>query len=56
MGIGDWGFNKINNKFEDEITIQYKINNNDTEIELFGYDFIDNNKDNCKMIIQGNEY
>ena len=52
--------NKINitvteNKFKDEIIIQYKINNDDTIIQLFDEEII-HNKDTCKMIIQGNEY
>ena len=46
----------MNNKFKDEIIIQYIINNNDTTIKLFGKNFIKNNKDNFKMIIQRNKY
>ena len=38
----------------DEITIIYKLNNK-KEVKLFGKYFIDNNKDNCKLIIEGNE-
>ena len=48
-------YNKINTKFNDEITIQYIIKENQKEIKLLGKDFVKNNKDNCKIIILGNE-
>ena len=48
-------YNKMNSKFHDELTINYKINNNDTKVRLFGSNFIINNKNKCKMIIEGNE-
>ena len=37
----------------DEINIIYKVNDN--KIKLFGYDFVKNNKNNCKLIIDGKE-
>jgi DNA polymerase III epsilon subunit-like protein len=37
----------------DEIRIIYKVNNG--EIKLFGNDFVKNNKNNCKLIIDGKE-
>ena len=37
----------------DEIILQYIIK--DKEIKIFGTDFVNNNKNNCKMIIEGNE-
>ena len=48
--------NQINNEFNDEITIIYKINNYDTQIKIFGYDFVKANKDICKIKIKENEY
>ena len=48
-------YNKINTKFNDEITIQYIIKENQKEIKLFGNTFVENNKDNCKIIISGKE-
>ena len=38
-----------------EITIIYKINNNDNKIKIFDDDFVKNNKDNCKIIIDNKE-
>ena len=38
-----------------QMTIIYKIKPNDTRIRLFGKKFIENNKDKCKMIINGKE-
>ena len=60
--------NEINDEIDknediDEITIQYKINDindNDNEysknIRIFGNEFVENNKDKCKIIINGNEH
>ena len=49
---------KINKKKNNnnEITIIYTINKNDTNIKLFDYEFINNNKDKCKYIYNGKEY
>ena len=38
-----------------EINIIYNINY-ETEINIFGYNFVVNNKNNCKMIIDNKEY
>ena len=48
---------EIINKFVDEITIQYKIKNikNTKSIRIFGNEFVKNNKDKCKIIINGKE-
>ena len=46
---------KINYKFCEEITIKYQIKPNDNKIKIFGQDFINNNKENCKMVIEGEE-
>ena len=51
-------YNKVN-KISDninEIKIIYKINKNEKEIKLFGFNFIDNNKDKCKLIYENKEY
>ena len=41
---------------KDEITIIYQIiKESDTKINIFGKDFVKNNKDKCKIIINGNE-
>ena len=42
--------NIITKKGEDKLTLIYKIENNDG-IYLFGQFFVDNNKNNCKLII-----
>ena len=57
-------FNKMNNNIKiirkekinklNEITIKYKIKEDD-EIKLFGKEFIKNNKDKCKIIIENKE-
>ena len=53
---------KINNIFNiykkmniDEINIKYKIEEKDKAIRLFDTDFVKNNKNNCKLIINGKE-
>ena len=38
---------------KDEINIIYKINKK--EIKLFGKKFVENNKKNCRIIIEGKE-
>ena len=37
------------------MTIIYNIDNNNSKINIFGEDFVKNNKDKCKMIIEGHE-
>ena len=39
----------------DEINIKYKIEEKDKAIKLFGSSFVENNKKNCKLIINGKE-
>ena len=53
----------MNNKkdLRNQILIVYKINNNETKLKLFGYNFIKNNREKCQIIIQNkihelNEY
>ena len=52
--------NNINqNKNESEIKIIYDINKKDIwyeRIKIFGVDFVENNKNICKMIIDDKEY
>ena len=55
--------NKKNKKIEDEedideIILQYKIDNikYSKDVRLFGKEFVENNKDKCKIIINGNEF
>ena len=45
---------QISSKFKDEITIEY-YNKGET-IKLFDEDFVSNNKDNCKIVIEDKEY
>jgi len=40
----------------DEIKIIYKINNNDKKIKIFHIDFVNKNRDNCKIIYEGIVY
>ena len=59
--IANTKINKIENKIKDinknlnELTIIYKIDKNDKRIKLFGEKFIENNKNNCKIIIDNKE-
>ena len=48
-------YDKMTNKFCEEITINYQIINNDNQVKIFGKEFLENNKQNCKMIINGKE-
>ena len=43
------------NSIANEITIIYKIKNNDKRIKLFGEKFIENNKNNCNIIEEEKE-
>ena len=38
-----------------ELTIIYKIEINENKIKIFGEDFVKNNKENCKIIIDEKE-
>ena len=44
------------NKEINEITIQYKTNYYDRNIRLFGENFVKNNKNLCKIIVENKEY
>ena len=49
--------NEMENKKEkNEIIIKYKIDRRKKEINLFGENFVNNNKNNYKLIYDGNEY
>ena len=45
----------ISQTFYDEININYKIDES-KKIQIFGETFVENNKNNCKIIYNGNEY
>ena len=54
--------NKFNNIFNiytkmnfDEINIIYKVNEDDNEVKLFDLDFVERNKNKCKIIYEGEE-
>ena len=51
MGVS----NSNNKKSYNEINIIYNIKDK-VEISLFGYEFVKNNKNICKMIIDNKEY
>ena len=44
------------NNSENLITIIYKKIDNENNIRIFGKEFVENNKDNCKIIIKKKEY
>ena len=48
-------FNIYNKMNIDEINIIYKIEEKDKAIKLFDKNFVENNKNNCKLIINGKE-
>ena len=49
-------YNEIDNNIKlNGMTIRYKLNNNDKRIKLFGEEFVKNNKERCKMIINNKE-
>ena len=41
---------------KNDILIKYKINKEDEEINIFGENFVKNNKDKCKFIYEDKEY
>ena len=45
----------VTNRKMNELTIIYKIEDNNEKIKLFDDEFVDNNKENCKLIIENNE-
>ena len=48
--------NKDNGMDNNDNIIIYKIDENKDEIKIFGKKFVDNNKNNIKLEIEGNEY
>jgi len=54
--------NALNNNFENEMIIEYKLEGNlinklfSNKIKIFGDNFVKNNEKNCKIIIDGKEY
>ncbi len=49
-------YDKMVNQYKDKITINYEINDDDDEVNLFGKEFVENNINNCKLIIEDKEY
>ena len=47
---------KLKNESINEITIRYKINENENRIKIFGNEFVENNKNHCKIIYNEKEY
>ena len=41
---------------KNEILIKYKVNQNENYIDIFGFDFVENNKKICKYIYEDKEY
>ena len=48
--------NEINKDINGRISIIYKINEKSSSLKLFGYNFVKNNKDNCRIIYLDKEY
>ena len=48
--------NDIHINPKDYITIIYKINKNDKEVQIFGDNFVKNNNDKCTIIYKNKEY
>ena len=48
-------FNIYKNMNYDEINIIYKAKENDNEVKIFGSDFVERNKNRCKIIYEGKE-
>ena len=46
----------IDNIFKNNMTIIYEINKNKNKIQLFGENFVTNNKNNCYLLIEGKKY
>ena len=38
------------------LKIYYKINKDEKQIKMFGKEFVENNKEKCKLLIEGKEY
>ena len=49
-------YQKMFNKETSEVNLTYNINREENTINIFGTDFVKNNKDKCKMFIEGKEY
>ena len=49
-------YDKISKKYIKRLNISYRINKGENIIKIFGTDFVKNNKDKCKLIIEGNYY
>ena len=49
-------YDKLYDKGINKLKIYYKIDKKDKKIKLFGKQFVENNKENCKILIEGKEY
>ena len=49
-------YDKMTNKFNDSIIVNYNLKKEVSMIRLFGESFVKNNKNNCKIKIEGKEY
>ena len=58
LDLSYYGYNnkKIHNIFGSTMKILYNIDKYENEIQLFGKNFVINNKDNCYLIIEGQKY
>ena len=41
---------------EDKLIIEYQIKEDQNEINIFGQKFVENNKNKCKIIVEGKEF
>ena len=46
----------IKKEIKNEILIKYLVKKDDKKINIFGYDFVENNKDKCKYIYENKEF
>ena len=42
-------------KYSNELTLKYRINKKDKKVNIFGDEFVSNNEDKCKIIIENKE-
>ena len=48
-------FNMYKSMNHDEINIIYKVDNDDNEIKIFWHDFVERNRNKCKIIYEDKE-
>ena len=52
----DYKYIKIQYDFNDQISIEYKIESSETRIKILGIDFVRHNKGNCFIIYEDKEF